>query len=41
MKQTIYEIMGDYRTLYEMALDEEMSKEFEKMLQDTKESIDF
>lgn len=41
MKQTIYEIMGDYRTLYEMASDEEKSKEFEKMLQDTKESIDF
>lgn len=41
MKQTIYEIMGDYNTLYEMALDEEMSKEFEQMLKDTKESIDF
>lgn len=41
MKQTIYEIIGDYNTLYEMALDEEMSAEFEQMLKDTKESIDF
>ncbi len=41
MEQTIYEIMGDYNTLYKMALDEEMSKEFEQMLKDTKESIDF
>lgn len=41
MKQTIYEIMGDYRELYEMATDEEMSKEFEEALKNTKESIDF
>ena len=41
MKQTIYEIMGDYNTLYEMASDEEMVKEFEQMLKDTKESIDY
>ncbi|WP_250277233.1 siphovirus Gp157 family protein [[Clostridium] colinum] len=41
MKQTIYEIMGDYNTLYEMASDEELSKEFEQMLKDTKESIDY
>ncbi len=37
----LYEIMGDYQKLYEMASDEEMSKEFEQTLQDTKESIDF
>ncbi|WP_317366367.1 siphovirus Gp157 family protein [uncultured Tyzzerella sp.] len=42
MEQTIYEIMGDYNTLFEMSSDEEMPKElFEQMLKDTKESIDF
>ncbi len=41
MKQAIYEIMEDYRQLYEMATDEEMGEQFAQALKDTKESLDY